>query len=70
MTVAEIQSRDDLPEELPGLFRSQSALLHQVIKQLSARHMLQHQVPIDTWEQECDFNRPALEDRGSDKRNT
>lgn len=22
MTVAEIQSRDDLPEELPGLFRS------------------------------------------------
>lgn len=35
MTVAEIQSRDDLPEELPGLFGSQPALLHQVVKQLS-----------------------------------
>lgn len=45
VTVAEIQSRDDLPEELSGLFRSQPALLHQVVKQLSSRHMLQHQVP-------------------------
>lgn len=45
MTVAEIQSRDDLPEELPGLFRSQSAFLHQVVKQLSSWHMLQYQVP-------------------------
>ena len=47
MTVAEIQSRDDLPEELPGLFRSQPAFLHQVVEQLSSRHMLQHQVPDD-----------------------
>jgi len=45
MTVAEIQSRDDLPEELSGFFRSQSAFLHQVVKQLSSWHMLQHQVP-------------------------
>lgn len=36
MTVAEIQSGDDLPEELPGLFGSQAALLHQVVKQLSS----------------------------------
>lgn len=40
MTVAEIQSRYDLPEELPGLFGSQSAFLHQVVEQLPARHML------------------------------
>lgn len=46
MTVAEIQSRDDLPEELSGLFGSQSALLHQVVKQLSSWHVLQHQVPV------------------------
>ncbi len=52
MTVAEIQSRDDLPEELPGLFRSQPALLHQVIKQLPSWHMLQHQVPRDL---KCSF---------------
>lgn len=36
MAVAEIQSRDDLPEELPGLFGSKPALLHQVVKQLSS----------------------------------
>lgn len=45
MTVAEIQSRDDLPEELPGLFGSQPALLHQVVKQLAPGHVFQHQVP-------------------------
>lgn len=46
MTVAEVQSGDDLPEELPGLFGSQPALLNQVVKQLSSWHMLQNQVPV------------------------
>lgn len=46
MAVAEIQSGYDLPEELPGLFGSEPALLHQVVKQLSTGHMLQHKVPV------------------------
>lgn len=60
MTVAEIQSRDDLPEELSGLFRSQPALLHQVVKQLPPRHMLQHQVPFNIKEEQCDFKKTVL----------
>lgn len=65
MTVAEIQSRDDLPEELPGLFWSQSALLHQVVKQLSSWHMLQHQVPVDI---QCDSKSSSLRDKRRDKK--
>jgi len=45
MIMAEVEGRDDLSEELPGLFGGEPAFLHQVVKQLSARHMLQHQVP-------------------------
>lgn len=60
MTVAEIQSRDDLPEEFPGLFGSQTALLHQVVKQLSSRHMLQYQVPASIREKQCDLKRSSL----------
>lgn len=45
MTMAEIEGGDDLSEEFPGLFGSQPAFLHQVVKQLSTRHMLQHQIP-------------------------
>lgn len=43
--MAEIEGGDDLSEEFPGLFGSQPAFLHQVVKQLSTRHMLQHQIP-------------------------
>lgn len=70
MTVAEIQSRDDLPEELPGLFGSQPALLHQVVKQLSSWHMLQHQVPVGIRGQQCDLKLSSLSDRRRHKRNT
>lgn len=63
MAVAEIQSRDDLPEELPGLFGSKPALLHQVVKQLSSRHMLQHQVPVGIRGQCCDSKLPSLHRR-------
>ena len=45
VTVAEVQRGDDLSEELAGLFGCEPALLHQVVKQLAARHVLQHQVP-------------------------
>ena len=45
MAVAEVQGGDDLPEELAGLLGREAALLHQVVEQLSARHVLQHQVP-------------------------
>lgn len=40
VTMTEIQSRYDLSEELSCLFRRQSALLHQIVKQLSTRNML------------------------------
>lgn len=32
VTMAEVQGRDDLSEELPGLFGGEPTLLHQVIK--------------------------------------
>lgn len=43
--MAEVEGRDDLSEELPGLFGRQPAFLHQIIKQFSTRHVLQDQVP-------------------------
>lgn len=43
--MAEVEGGDNLSEELPGLFGGQPALLNQVVEQLSARHMLQNQIP-------------------------
>lgn len=43
--MAEVEGGDDLSEELPGLFGRQPAFFHQVVKQLSAGDMFQHQVP-------------------------
>lgn len=43
--MAEVQGRDDLSEELSGLFGGQPAFFHQVVEQLSARDVLQHEVP-------------------------
>jgi len=45
MAVAEIECRDDLSEESSGLLWCETALLDEVVEQLPARHMLQHQVP-------------------------
>lgn len=39
MAMAEVQGGDDLPEEPPGLLRSQPALLHQVVEQLAPAHV-------------------------------
>jgi len=49
VTMTEVQSRYDLSEELSCLFRRQSALLHQIVKQLSTRNMLQYQIPAWMW---------------------
>lgn len=43
--MAEVQRRDDLSEELPGLLWRQATFFHQVVEQLAARHVFQHQVP-------------------------
>lgn len=53
VTMTEVQSRYDLSEELSCLFRSQSALLHQIVKQLSTRNMLQYQIPAWMWRKCC-----------------
>ena len=45
VAVAEVQCRHDLAEELPGLLGGQPPLLHQVVEQLTSRHVLQNEVP-------------------------
>jgi len=44
MAVAEVESWYDLTEEPPRFLRSEPAFLHQVVKQLTATHMLQYQI--------------------------
>ena len=46
MTVAKVQSGDNLPEESPGLFRRQSALFDQVIEEFSSGNVFQHQIEV------------------------
>lgn len=45
--MAEVQRRDDLSEELSGLLRCEPTFLHQVVEELSAGHVLQHQIPAE-----------------------
>lgn len=44
--VAEVQGRDDLPEELARLLGREAALLHQIVEELAAGYMLQYQIQI------------------------
>jgi len=44
MAVAEIECRDDLSEESSGLLWCETTLFYQVVEQLPAGHVLQHQV--------------------------
>lgn len=59
--MAEIEGGDYLPEELPGLFRGQTAFFHQIVEQLSAGHVFKHQVP------EGDSSRGSQGGRGYDR---
>ena len=45
VAVAEVEGGDDLAEEAARLLGREAALLHQVVEQLPAGHVLQHQVP-------------------------
>ena len=45
MAVAEVKGGDDLSEEPAGLLGCEPALLHQVVEQLPAGYVFQHQVP-------------------------
>ena len=45
VAVAEVECGDDLAEEAARLLGREAALLHQVVEQLAARHVLKHQVP-------------------------
>lgn len=42
--MAEIQRRDDLPEELPRLLGREPSLFHQIVEQLATGNVLQHQI--------------------------
>ena len=42
--MAEIERRDDLAEEAARLFRRQASFAHQVVEELAAGHVLEHQV--------------------------
>lgn len=44
--MTEVQRRDDLPKEFARLLGRQAALLHQIVEQLAAGHVLQHQVQV------------------------
>lgn len=46
--MAEVESRDNLAKESTSLFGCQSSLLHEVVKELAARDMLQNEVPDGT----------------------
>ena len=46
MAVTEVKSRDNLPKESPRLLRCQPAFLDEVIEELPARDVLQHQVEV------------------------
>jgi hypothetical protein len=48
MTVAKIQSRNNLSEEPSCLLWSQTTLLHQVIKEFATRDMFQNQITART----------------------
>lgn len=45
MAVAKIKCRNDLPKESPRFLWLQTSLLDQIIEELSARDMLQYEVP-------------------------
>lgn len=53
MRVAEIQRGDDLPKELPCLLWRESALFHQIVEQLAAGNVLQHQISVYVWISVC-----------------
>lgn len=46
MTVAKVEGGDDLAEEATCLLWSESALLHQVVEQLTTAHVLQNEVTV------------------------
>ena len=46
MAVTKVKSRYNLPKESPRFLRSQPAFLDEVVEQLPARDVLQHQVEV------------------------
>lgn len=46
MRVTKVQRRNDLPEKLSRLLRRQSSFFHQIIEELTAGHVFQHQVQV------------------------
>lgn len=47
MAVAEIESRNYLPEESPCFLRSEAPFFHQIVEQLSSGYVFQNQVPFE-----------------------
>ena len=43
--MTKVEGGDDLSEEPPGLLGGEAALLDEVVEQLPAGHVFQHQVP-------------------------